>query len=110
MVRSLLSASSCGDALEIIGLRESSVQISFLAPANWTLKLLPLETGIVISEVSKKDSKEVKHGAVNVVQGVAVYKINPGKNNWFKKFRIWSEIWKLKKFIIKICSFKLNIK
>jgi len=33
------------------------------------------------------------------VNGITVYRINVGKNDWFKKFRIWQELWKLRKVI-----------
>ncbi len=30
------------------------------------------------------------------IDGIEIIRINVGKNDWFKKFRIWREIWKLK--------------
>ncbi len=34
------------------------------------------------------------------LDGINIIRINQGKEDWFKKFRIWKEIWKLKKIIL----------
>jgi glycosyltransferase involved in cell wall biosynthesis len=33
------------------------------------------------------------------IDGMTVYRINVGGDNWFKKFRIWKNLWSLKKII-----------
>src|SRR5487761_965580 len=48
---------------------------------------------IVITEISEKtrltDEKDT----------IKIFRINAGKNNWFKKFRIWKEMLRLRKLI-----------
>ena len=34
-----------------------------------------------------------------IYKGISIYRIYVGENNWFKKFRIWRELFKLKKLI-----------
>jgi glycosyltransferase involved in cell wall biosynthesis len=56
-------------------------------------------TVTVIAEVSSNDTAAVKRGDKMKIEGADVYKINGGKNNWFKKFRIWFEMWQLRNLI-----------
>lgn len=49
---------------------------------------------IVITELSDERDK-----LVETVQGIKIYRINPGKQDWFKKFRVWKELWQLKEII-----------
>ena len=58
---------------------------------------------IVVTELEKNTNNVNYHSAsksatlAGKVDGIEIYRINPGKNNWFKKFRIWKELWRLKK-------------
>lgn len=49
---------------------------------------------IVVTEESKDAV-----AATEIVEGIHVYRISVGKDDWFKKFRIWVQIWKVKKLI-----------
>jgi glycosyltransferase involved in cell wall biosynthesis len=40
-----------------------------------------------------KQSKIVSARSVEKIEGIEIVRINAGKNNWFKKFRIWKELW-----------------
>lgn len=52
-------------------------------------------TIIVIAEKTPEDSSQkFTHN------NIQIYKIKAGKDDWFKKFRIWRELWKLKKIIL----------
>ena len=61
---------------------------------------------IVVTELEKNTNNVNYHSAsksatlAGKVDGIEIYRINPGKNNWFKKFRIWKELWRLKKIIL----------
>lgn len=50
---------------------------------------------IIITELYSKDL-----AAKEIIDGITIYRINVGNNDWFKKIRIWREIWKLKKIIL----------
>lgn len=60
---------------------------------------------IVITELEKNTNDKNQQSNTNSakrtgkVDGIDIYRINPGKDNWFKKFRIWKELWGLKKLI-----------
>lgn len=47
---------------------------------------------IVITELESLNNKEI-------VNGICVYGIYVGKADWFKKFRIWKNLWKLRNII-----------
>jgi len=34
------------------------------------------------------------------IGGIEIYRINAGKDDWFKKFRIWKELWRLRKIVL----------
>lgn len=44
----------------------------------------------------KKMLKQVQH---DIIKDISIYRINVGKENGFKKFRIWKELWKLRSLI-----------
>jgi len=46
-----------------------------------------------------KQSRALSARMAGEVEGIKIYRINAGRNNWFKKFRIWREMWKLNKLI-----------
>lgn len=49
----------------------------------------------VITElIDTSNEKEIE------INGIKIYRISTGDNNWFKKFRIWKEIWRLRKVIL----------
>jgi glycosyltransferase involved in cell wall biosynthesis len=50
---------------------------------------------IVITELSK----DIKSFMKEEIDGIEIYRINVGKNDWFKKFRIWFHLFKFKKII-----------
>jgi glycosyltransferase involved in cell wall biosynthesis len=53
---------------------------------NLTVVCESHDSGIALTE--KKD-------------GIKIYRISVGKNNWFKKFKVWKELWKLRNLIRK---------
>jgi glycosyltransferase involved in cell wall biosynthesis len=61
---------------------------------------------IVIAEYEKNTKGQDYHSAyksatsVGKVEGIEIYRINAGKDDWFKKFRIWKELWRLRKYIV----------
>ncbi len=48
---------------------------------------------VITEELSKK---RIPHETINSIE---VYRIAVGENNWFKKFRIWKQLWKHRKII-----------
>ena len=46
-----------------------------------------------------KQSKSSSARHLGEIDGVKILRINPGKNDWFKKFRIWKELWKKRAYI-----------
>jgi len=60
---------------------------------------------IVVTELEKNtNDKNYQSAAQSAkragkVDGIEIYRINSGKDDWFKKFRIWKELWALKKLI-----------
>jgi glycosyltransferase involved in cell wall biosynthesis len=60
---------------------------------------------IVIAELEKNTNERNYHSPsesatmVGEVEGIEIYRINPGENDWFKKFRIWKGLWRLGKLI-----------
>ena len=61
---------------------------------------------VVISEISQKTHSDGKQSSLESakiageVDGIKIYRIDGGKNDWFKKFRVWRQLWKLRKFIL----------
>jgi len=61
---------------------------------------------IVIAEFEKNTNSQNYHSAsksarlTGKVEGIEILRINAGADNWFKKFRIWKELWRLRKLII----------
>ena len=61
---------------------------------------------IVIAEFEKNTNGVDYHSdsrsatSTGKVEGIEIYRINAGKDNWFKKFRIWKELWKLRKLVL----------
>ncbi len=59
----------------------------------------------VIAELEKNTNASDEHstpGSATItgkVDGIDIFRIDPGKNNWFKKFRIWWQLWKLIRLI-----------
>ena len=60
---------------------------------------------IVIAELEKNTNNPNYHSSSNSarfvgkVEGIEIFRINPGTDNWFKKFRIWQQLWQLRKHI-----------
>ena len=61
----------------------------------------------VITELEKNTNGVNYHSTsksatlMGKIEGIDIFRINVGKDNWFKKFRIWKELWRLKKIIFK---------
>ncbi|HUD10003.1 MAG TPA: glycosyltransferase family 4 protein [Patescibacteria group bacterium] len=61
---------------------------------------------IVITELEKNTNGQNYHSVsksarlTGKVAGIEIFRINAGANDWFKKFRVWKQLWKLKKIII----------
>lgn len=51
---------------------------------------------IITEETPKKTTKELD---TKTLEGIDVLRINTGSDNWFKKFRIWRNIFKLRKIL-----------
>jgi glycosyltransferase involved in cell wall biosynthesis len=60
---------------------------------------------IVIAELEKNTNNSDYHSTsssaklVGKVEGIEIYRINPGSDDWFKKFRIWKQLWGFRKII-----------
>jgi len=60
---------------------------------------------IVIAELEKNTNGQDYHSVpksarlTGKVAGIEIYRINPGTNEWLKKFRIWKQLWKHKKIL-----------
>lgn len=60
---------------------------------------------VVIAEYEKNTNKQnyqSPSGSATItgkIEGIEVYRIDPGSDNWFKKFRLWKELWGLRKLI-----------
>jgi glycosyltransferase involved in cell wall biosynthesis len=60
---------------------------------------------IVITENPQKTHSDGKQSSpesamiAGKVEGIEIYRINGGKSDWFKKFRLWKELWGLVKII-----------
>jgi len=46
-----------------------------------------------------KQSKSSSARQLGEIDGVKIIRINSGKNDWFKKFRIWKKLWEKKAYI-----------
>ena len=61
---------------------------------------------IVITELEKNTNGQNYHSVsksarlTGKVAGIEIFRINAGADDWFKKFRVWKQLWKLKKIII----------
>jgi len=61
---------------------------------------------IVITELEKNTNVDDYHLAyksarlTGKVEGIEIFRINPGSENWFKKFRIWKELWWIKTLFV----------
>jgi glycosyltransferase involved in cell wall biosynthesis len=59
----------------------------------------------VITELEKNTNVLNKHSSsesarlTGKVAGIEILRIDTGKHDWFKKFRIWKEMWRLKKHL-----------
>ncbi len=54
-------------------------------------------------EESYSRDKQLRNSSAKIageIDGIDIYRINPGEDNWFKKFRIWKEIWLLRRLIV----------
>jgi len=56
-----------------------------------------VEKGHKVTVVTEKYQNGLKKH--EIINGIHVYRISVGKDDWFKKFRIWNEVWKLRKLI-----------
>jgi glycosyltransferase involved in cell wall biosynthesis len=60
---------------------------------------------VVITELEKNTNKLVYHSSSNSailvgkVEGIEIFRIDSGTDNWFKKFRIWKQLWGLRRII-----------
>jgi glycosyltransferase involved in cell wall biosynthesis len=60
---------------------------------------------IVIAELEKNTNGQDYHSAsksarlTGKVAGIEILRIDPGSDNWFKKFRLWRQLWRLRKII-----------
>ena len=60
---------------------------------------------IVITELEKNTNNPNYHSAsgsarvVGKVQGIEIYRINAGSDNWFKKLRLWKGMWQLRSLV-----------
>lgn len=57
------------------------------------------EKGIDVRVITQKTSFSEKE-EINI-NGIKVYRIWPGRDDWFRKFRIWKALWKKRKLISK---------
>ncbi|PIP74306.1 MAG: hypothetical protein CO135_02520 [Candidatus Levybacteria bacterium CG_4_9_14_3_um_filter_35_16] len=51
------------------------------------------------SHSAYKQSKSLSARHMGEIDGVKIIRINAGKNDWFKKFRIWKRLWKKRAYI-----------
>lgn len=49
---------------------------------------------IITEELPRK-----KNPRIGYIDSIKIYRIPVGRNNWFKKFRIWKEIWEIRNLI-----------
>jgi glycosyltransferase involved in cell wall biosynthesis len=60
---------------------------------------------VVITELEKNTNTPNYHSAAESatikgkVEGIEIFRINAGSDDWFKKFRIWKQLWQLKKLL-----------
>ncbi len=60
---------------------------------------------VVISEIEKNTNIANKHSSqgsarhAGKIDGVEIFRINAGKDNWFKKFRIWKEMFRFRNLL-----------
>jgi glycosyltransferase involved in cell wall biosynthesis len=58
-------------------------------------------TVTIITEQLDESVLHKKIPSTEIISGMLVYRIDVGENDWFKKFRIWKQIWKLREVINK---------
>src|SRR5579863_6156899 len=56
-----------------------------------------INNGHKVTIITEKYEKSLKRH--EIINDIHVYRIIAGKDDWFKKFRIWGELWQLKKLI-----------
>src|SRR3990167_3365421 len=56
-----------------------------------------IKKGYSITVLTEKYSKELKTKGKS--QGINIVRINPGRDDWFKKFRIWWQVGKLRNLV-----------
>lgn len=60
---------------------------------------------VIITELEKNTNDRDKQSLIESarltgkVTGIEIYHINPGNDDWFKKFRIWKELWGFRKLL-----------
>ncbi len=57
---------------------------------------------VVITEAPKRSEANYKSAPAEKfkkINGIEIYRIKAGKEDWFKKFRIWKELWNLRQII-----------
>lgn len=61
---------------------------------------------IVVTELEKNTNGLNYHSTsesatlVGKVEGIEIYRIDVGKDDWFKKFRIWRQLWRLRELMV----------
>jgi glycosyltransferase involved in cell wall biosynthesis len=61
---------------------------------------------IVVAEYEQNTNGQGYHSPVRSakltgkVEGIEIFRIDPGVDNWFKKFRLWKGLWQLRKLIL----------
>jgi glycosyltransferase involved in cell wall biosynthesis len=57
------------------------------------------EVTVVTEELDSRVRGNDNVGGKEIVNGISVYRISTGSNDWFRKFRIWGEMWRLRKLV-----------
>ena len=64
-------------------------------------KVIVVAENVMQSYSLDKHSKSLSARTTGEVDGIEFIKIDPGSSNWFKKFRIWKELWSYRDLIKK---------
>lgn len=56
-----------------------------------------IKQGHSVTVITEKHASNLK--GKEEIQGIHVYRISVGGDDWFKKFRVWKEMWRLKKVL-----------
>jgi len=56
-----------------------------------------IKKGHVITIIT--ESNDITSAVKDEINGIKIFRISTGTDNWFKKIRIWKEIWKLRKVL-----------